>query len=223
MDLRSASMRTTNRWVVAQYFEIRWWKRYLKGKDVDTYLFNKKQYWHRLLRQMAATVQPADGMKILDAGCGPAGIFIVFDKHEVMAIDPLLDAYRTGLAHFDPAMYPNVKFETIALEHFNEQEQFDLIFCINAINHVSDLSEAFLRLYNSAKIGSKLVVSIDAHNHSFFKHVFRMQPADILHPHQYDLHEYEQMLTNLNCTVLQTLLVKREFFFSHYFIVVQKN
>jgi Methylase involved in ubiquinone/menaquinone biosynthesis len=208
---------------MAQYFEIRWWKRYLKDKDVDTYLVNKKKYWHRLLHQMSDTVQPVEGMKILDAGCGPAGVFIVFDKYEVKAIDPLLDQYREGLAHFTPAMYPNVKFEAIALEHFNEHEQYDLVFCINAINHVSDLDEAFLRLYNSAKKGSKLIVSIDAHNHGFFKHLFRLQPGDILHPHQYDLPEYEQMLTKLNCSILQTLLVKREFFFSHYMIVAQKN
>jgi 2-polyprenyl-3-methyl-5-hydroxy-6-metoxy-1,4-benzoquinol methylase len=216
-------MNNTKRWRVAQYFEIRWWKAYLKDKDVDSYLENRRKYWYRLLQQMQATVQPVEGVKILDAGCGPAGIFIVFDKHDVTAIDPLLDQYQAGLVHFSPTMYPNVKFETIALEQFDAQEQYDLVFCINAINHVSDLHEAFLRLYNSAKKGSKLVVSIDAHNHQFFKHLFRLQPGDVLHPHQYDLREYEQMLNHLNCSVLQTLLVKREFFFNHYLIVAQKN
>lgn len=194
----------------------------MKDKDVDTYLVNKKKYWNRLLQQIEKSLGPTDKIKILDAGCGPAGIFIVFDKQEVVAIDPLLDQY-SSLDHFDAARYPNVKFETIALEHFEQEEQFDLVFCLNAINHVSDLKQAFLRLYNSAKKGSKMVVSIDAHNHSFFKHLFRLQPGDILHPHQYDLQEYEQMLTTLNCSIIQTLLVKKEFFFNHYLLVAHKN
>lgn len=200
-----------------------WWKRYLRNKDVALYLENKKKYWARLLHQMEPDIKPAPGMKILDAGCGPAGIFIAIDSPHITAIDPLLDSYGSGLQHFSPSMYPHVQFETVALEHFDGKEQFDIVFCFNAINHVSDLKEAFLRLYNSAKKGGKIVVSIDAHNHTFFKHLFRLQPGDILHPHQYDLPEYTQMLTSLNCSILKTLLVKREFFFNHYILVAQKN
>lgn len=216
-------MKASKRWRIAQYFESRWWKNYLKHKDVATYLRWKKQYWEKLLDQIKSDVNLREGMQILDAGCGPAGIFIALAPFEVTAIDPLLDTYQHELAHFDPNMYPYVTFRTLPLEQFGGKEQFDLVFCLNAINHISDLNEGFLRLYSSAKKGGILVVSIDAHNHRFFKHLFRLQPADILHPHQYDLNEYEEMLTRLNCSILRAVLIKKEFLFNHYVLVARKN
>ena len=88
---------------------------------------------------------------------------------------------------------------------------------------MSDLSKAFEQLCKSAKAGGTIVVSIDAHNYSFLKHIFRLQPADILHPHQFDLKEYQEMLTSLNCAILQTVVIKKEFLFNHYVLVARKN
>jgi 2-polyprenyl-6-hydroxyphenyl methylase/3-demethylubiquinone-9 3-methyltransferase len=74
-------------------------------------------------------------------------------------------------------------------------------------------------MIDAAKQGGDVVVSIDAHNHSFFKHLFRLIPGDILHPHQYDLQEYCDFMTKRGCSISKTLLVKKEFFFSHYVVV----
>lgn len=216
-------MNKTSRWQVAQYFEIRWWKNYLKGKDVESYLTWKKSYWKDFLSKISQSVNFDETSKILDAGCGPAGIFIELQNYDVTAIDPLLDQYNHNLAHFKREKYPNIKFETVALESYENPNIFDTIFCINAINHVSDLAKAFEQLCKSAKAGGTIVVSIDAHNYSIFKHIFRLQPADILHPHQFDLKEYQEMLVRLNCSILQTVVIKKEFLFNHYVLVARKN
>lgn len=217
------SMNKSSRWRIAQYFEIRWWKNYFKDKDIHTYLSWKKEYWREFLKKIEGHVNPSANSKILDAGCGPAGIFIALQDYNVTAIDPLLDQYHTSLSFFKRELYPATKFETIALESFKRSRIFDIVFCLNAINHVSDLKLAFEQLYESAEIGGTLVVSIDAHNFTFLKYVFRLQPGDILHPHQYDLKEYKKILTDLNCTILQTLLIKKEFLFNHYVLVARKN
>jgi SAM-dependent methyltransferase len=216
-------MNKTSRWQVAQYFEIRWWKNYLKGKDVESYLTWKKSFWKDFLSKISQSVNFDETSKILDAGCGPAGIFIELQNYDVTAIDPLLDKYHHNLAHFKREKYPNTKFETVALESYENPNTFDTIFCINAINHVSDLSKAFEQLCKSAKAGGTIVVSIDAHNYSILKHIFRLQPADILHPHQFDLKEYQEMLIRLNCSILQTVVIKKEFLFNHYVLVARKN
>jgi 2-polyprenyl-3-methyl-5-hydroxy-6-metoxy-1,4-benzoquinol methylase len=216
-------MKKTLRWRVAQSFEARWWKNYLRRKDVSTYLIWKKGYWDNVLSLISLNLNLQPGQQILDAGCGPAGIFLSLADYKVTACDPLLDTYHNTLPHFKREMYPGVAFVTEALENFNSALLFDVIFCMNAINHVSQLDKAFLKLYNCTKAGGRIVVSIDAHNRQFFKRLFRLQPADILHPHQYDLPEYEEMLTSLGCTILQTELVKKEFFFNHYILVAQKN
>ena len=85
------------------------------------------------------------------------------------------------------------------------------------------LAKKDLTLYQLTKPGGKIVVSIDAHNRKFFKQLFRLQPADILHPHQYDLEEYKEMLTSLNCEILLTSLIKEEFLFNHYILVAEKK
>lgn len=216
-------MKKSIRWRVAQFFEARWWNKYLAHKDVEQYLKWKKGYWQGVTDKISKSLDITPGQYVLDAGCGPAGIFINLPANKVTAFDPLLDTYEANLPHFKREMYPDVDFYTASLETFKSAQLFDVVFCMNAINHVSQLDEAFLTLYNSTKKGGKIVVSIDAHNYSFFKFIFRLQPADILHPHQYDLAEYEYMLTSLNCTMLQTELIKKEFLFNHYILVAEKN
>lgn len=216
-------MKKTLRWRVAQTFEARWWKKYLHHKDVATYLKWKKSYWENTLNLINRSVGLKPGDEVLDAGCGPAGIFISLPECKVTACDPLLDTYHDTLPHFKKEMYPEVDFVTETIENFKSPKQFDVIFCMNAINHVSELDKAFLKLYDQSKPGGRIVVSIDAHNWQILKHIFRMQPGDILHPHQYDLAEYEGMLTSLGCTILQTELIKKEFLFNHYILVAQKN
>lgn len=213
----------TLRWRTAQFFESLWWRNYLAKKDVNEYLKYKIIYWHKVLDSISSAVKLNQNDNILDAGCGPAGIFIALKDHEVTAFDPLLDTYNQTLQHFKFEMYPTVKFKTDTLESFKSEEQFDTVFCMNAINHVSELDKAFFTLYQLTKPGGKIVVSIDAHNRQFFKHLFRLQPADILHPHQYDLKEYEEMLTSLNCEILLISLIKKEFLFNHYILVAEKK
>ncbi len=209
------------RWKIAQSAEIRWWQQYLRHKPKADYLLWKRQYWTDFLIKIG--VQPSYSDRILDAGCGPAGIFTIFNENEVVAIDPLLDDYESKLDHFDRQQYPNVHFEHTALENYINNQPFSLVFCLNAINHVADLDHCFDQLVEQTEQGGTLVVSIDAHNYSIFKHIFRLLPGDILHPHQYDLEEYKTMLTDRNITIQNTVLVKKEFLFNYYTIVGQKK
>ena len=93
---------------------------------------------------------------------------------------------------------------------------------MNAINHVHAIDKAFDVVVNSAQQNSTIVVSIDAHNFSFFKFLFRLIPGDILHPHQYDLKEYCRFLESRNCKIEQAVCIKQEFFFNHYVLVARK-
>ena len=216
-------MRKTLRWRVAQIFEARWWKKYLSHKDVQSYLDSKKKYWDRIIKGLGTNLDMKPGQMILDAGCGPAGIFISLPDYDVTAFDPLIDTYQQILPHFKKEMYPNVHFYTETLENFASDRLFDIVFCMNAINHVSEIDEAFQTLYKYTKPGGRIVVSIDAHNYQILKYIFRAQPTDILHPHQYDLAEYQEMLTTMGCVITQTELLKTEFIFNHYVLVAVKN
>jgi len=188
-------MKKTLKWRIAQFMEIRWWRNYLKKKDIDTYLTWKLNYWKGFLRSVPESVLKS-AHSVLDAGCGPAGIFMALPEYTVSALDPLLDAYQKHLPHFQPERYPWVKFHNGPMEQYPEGECFDCIFAINSFNHFSDLTAALHLFHKHLNTGGYAVITIDAHKHTFLKHLFQLIPGDILHPHQYTLQEYENLVKN---------------------------
>lgn len=209
------------RWKIAQYAEIRWWQNYLKSKPADDYLQWKSNYWKDFLAQINITPQP--GTAALDAGSGPAGIFIVLDGLSVDAVDPLIDHYHEKLAHFKKEKYPSVSFFPVSLEEFVPQKAYDTVYSINAINHVRDLNACLDKLESTLKRGGELVISIDTHNHPFFKYLFRLIQGDILHPHQYDLQEYREMLEKRGLKIIKEAQLEKRFLFDYYVLVCRKK
>ncbi|MEL6143401.1 MAG: class I SAM-dependent methyltransferase, partial [Bacteroidota bacterium] len=124
------------RWRIAQYLEVRWWRYYLRKSSPAEYLNNKTAYWERLLNEIG--YYPTPGANVLDAGCGPAGVFIYLHHlQSVTAVDPLLSQYASYLPVFNIREYPSVNFVITPLETANlPLAPFDTIYCFNAINHI---------------------------------------------------------------------------------------
>lgn len=213
----------TWRWRIAQFFELWWWKNYLHKKNASEYAAWKKSYWNNLLAPHLSLLHLSPDTSIADFGCGPAGVFMLFDTQKVCAIDPLLEQYDAELSHFKKKQFPNVQFVESSIEDFVSEEKYDIVFCMNAINHVHNIEKCYDVLYHYLKTTGTLVMTVDAHNHSFFKHLFRLIPGDILHPHQYSLQEYTLFLTKRKLSVVKTVLIKNEFFFNHYLIIAKHN
>lgn len=208
------------KWKIAQAAEIRWWNRYLRHKEVTSYMDQKKAYWNRVLE--TCDLKLPVGVKVLDAGCGPAGIFMALPHCEVSAIDPLLDKYETQLPHFQARDYPYVQFRCQTIESMEQQATYDWVFCLNVINHVADLNKSLDALWAALKPGAFLVLSVDAHNYSFLKQIFQLLPGDILHPHQYSLSDYKHLLLQRQARINQTILLKTGRIFNYYLFIAQK-
>lgn len=206
------------RWKIAQFFEAWWWRRYLRGKSLPDYLDWKREYWMDFLRKINLMVPPE--ARVLDAGCGPAGIFLVLRNNEVTALDPLLGKYKTLFPYFTDGSLPNIRFEAQTLETFFAPQQFGFVFCLNAINHVAELDTSLKKLREATRPGGKLILSVDAHNYPIFKWLFQLLPGDILHPHQFDLADYTRRLALHGFKVQQVLKLKKEFFFSFYVLTL---
>ena len=207
------------RWKIAQAAEIRWWQNYLAAKPKSEYLSWKRSYWHSFLERIGIALQK--NQFVLDAGCGPAGIFMVLEAQQVFALDPLLEQYEEKLPHFDMADYPHVCFMEKPLEDLEDEQSYDVVFCLNAINHVQDISLCFDRLVRASKRGGMLVVSIDAHKWALLRRVFQVVPGDLLHPHQYMLEEYCRFLEDRGCSILKTVEMKKGFLFDYYVLVAE--
>ena len=208
------------KWRLAQAAEWRWWKHYLKKKEKTAYLHQKKEYWYRVFKEVSAEIP--QGETILDVGCGPAGIFMIFDECEVDAIDPLVEVYQRELPHFSIADYSYVQFINRPFEDVRVKKQYDWVFCLNVINHVRDIKQALRQLNKAVKPEKKLLLSVDAHNYSLLKHIFQWLPGDILHPHQYSLDDYIAMLNSSGLQVAKVKKLKQGLIFSYYLLLCNK-
>jgi 2-polyprenyl-3-methyl-5-hydroxy-6-metoxy-1,4-benzoquinol methylase len=214
----------TLRWKIAQWFELQWWRQYLRNKDKAGYLAWKKNYWNTLINKIAGEVKIDASKSVIDMGCGPAGIFIALPNNKVTAIDPLLDEYESHTQFFRKSDYPNTNFIKTSIEDYEAAGiKYELVFCMNAINHVHNIESGFEKLKEVCKENGTIIVSIDAHNFSFFKYLFRLIPGDILHPHQYDLKEYTDFLEKGDWKTTTPVLLKHEFFFNHYLLLTPKT
>ena len=148
---------------------------------------------------------------------------MVLDNQTVDALDPLLHRYEILLPHFRRADYPHVRFFNRPLEDFYPDRTYDLVFCLNAINHVADLQRCLDRLAALTKPGGVLALTVDAHNFSRVKRLFRLVPADILHPHQYDIQEYRAMFSDCGFLPDKTVLMKKGTIFSYHLLVAVKT
>ncbi len=208
------------RWQVAQAAEIRWWQNYLKKKDPVEYRQWKTDYWNNLLEEYA--LQPKAGESILDAGCGPAGIFMSLDtsQNQVTALDPLLDQYAEHLTVFKEDFYPDVRFVTAPLEQPLDSK-YDRIYCLNAINHVADLELCLRTLRDGLKQGGTLILSTDVHRRAWLKPIFKVLPGDILHPQQHSDDEYRELLDQLGFDLLRSDVIKYEYIFEYRMYVLE--
>lgn len=214
-------MNKTVRWKTAQFFEFLWWKRYLKNKTPELYLQNKLKYWKEVYGKLADKLTINERTKILDAGCGPSGMYMLFPHNEVFAVDPLLSEYEK-LNIFSYSMYPNVKFFKSTIEEFQFTRKFDVIFCLNVINHVSDIKKAIANLTSCLSDNGKIVYSIDVHNYNFLKFIFSGIPGDILHPHQYSSEDYKRFFEKSGLSVIYNETIKKGLIFNYEVFILTK-
>ncbi len=208
------------RWKIAQFFELRWWLRYLSDKDKTTYLDWKKAYWRQFLSETGLNLPT--GAKVLDAGCGPAGIFTILSDCQVDAVDPLINSYQQRLPHFNATDYLHTRFFAQTIESFYPDATYDFVFCLNALNHVADLQQSLDRLAAWTIPGGVLVISVDAHHYPILKRIFQLIPGDILHPHQYDLREYEGMLQHRGFSIEKRDCLKQDLIFDYWRLVATR-
>lgn len=209
------------KWKLAQKLEYQWWIQYLKKKNPSEYLDKKIQYWNKILGAIedVVAIQPTD--TILDAGCGPAGIFIALHNNKVEAIDPLLSKY-VNLPVFKPSNFEWTNFRNIPIESLEDKEKYDVVFCLNAINHVNDINLCCKNLVDSLKPNGFLIMSTDAHRHPILKKIFQLLPGDMLHPIQLDINEYTAFFEKNQMQLVKKILYKRESIFDYYILIAQK-
>lgn len=215
-------MHISLKWRIAQKLELLWWKQYLGRKNRSVYFDWKTQYWQRFLKDCQFSQQVAVH-SILDAGCGPAGIFTTLSEYQVTAIDPLLEKYDKNLDDFRRDDYPWVAFYAKPIEAFTTTQTFDAIFCVNAINHVNCLSASIAKLKTLLAKNGTLYLTTDVHNNIMLKKLFRAIPGDALHPHQHSARDYEHLIKKCGLKIISNKCLKAGNIFNYQLFILQHD
>lgn len=194
----NATSKKTLKWTIAQFFEFLYWKVWATPKNKEKYLIFVRKRWNYLLSKIKTNLNLQKNDVVLDAGCGPSGIFTILEDYNVTAIDPLINKYEKHLDYFKSSKYEYVNFIKAPIEDFASKKKFKVVFCLNVINHVLDINKATSELIENTSNNGYLVITVDVHKYKIIKKIFQkiQIPFDIWHPHQYDLKEYKDIFTN---------------------------
>ena len=143
--------------------------------------------------------------RVLDVGCGDgkitAEIAARVPKGEVFGVDPSHEMIAFASSHFEPAKWPNLRFDVANARRLPFREEFDLIVSFNALHWVTEQGEALrslraaiksdglaqLRLVSSGERKSLEAVIEDTRLSSKWAHYFQDFKTPYLHltPKQY--------------------------------------
>jgi 2-polyprenyl-3-methyl-5-hydroxy-6-metoxy-1,4-benzoquinol methylase len=104
--------------------------------------------------------------RILDAGSGP-GVFSFelgrrFPNARIIGVDLLKDSI-TACEHIARKLnIVNLEFENVAIEQLRHENFFDLIVCVDILEHIQDDLAAINGLYGSTAPGGLLVLHVPA-------------------------------------------------------------
>ena len=103
---------------------------------------------------------------ILDAGSGP-GVFSFelgrrFPEAKVMGVDIQKDAIEASMHIADKNKVDNVRFHQGYVERLKEKDFFDLIICVDILEHIVDDMDALRGLYAAAAQGGVLILHVPA-------------------------------------------------------------
>ncbi|MCI5208577.1 MAG: class I SAM-dependent methyltransferase [Candidatus Electrothrix sp. ATG2] len=103
---------------------------------------------------------------ILDAGSGP-GVFSFelarrFPTSQVLGIDLLSEAIDACKHIAAKVKISNVEFRQAGIEDLTEQDAFDLIICVDIMEHIEDDLSALKGLYEVTALGGVLVLHVPA-------------------------------------------------------------
>lgn len=115
----------------------------------------------KYLQDLMLTEDAFDGMKVLDVGSGPMPSASAFRTAEIYCLDPLIPEYlRIGF----PLHYSNAKFIYGKSEEIPcENNYFDAVISINALDHVDDFSQATKEIARVLKPKGKVRLHLHYH------------------------------------------------------------
>lgn len=204
----------TEQWRAAQQGELQNWLRSPRNGD------DWNDWWYDAFNQYDY-LNDLSFSNILEVGCGPYALnlrYILekFNKVEGMIVgflDPLLDEYiknEMGVCHLIQLLERRknkveVYFEPLEKLHF--QTKYDVVICVNVLDHAYDVEQCFSSMKSVMNPGSILILGQDLTNEEDYKlnETNELWLNDYLHPIRIDGQYVKSFLTDFEPIFDKTL------------------
>jgi len=112
-----------------------------------------------LIEQLVNSTNKEERLKILDIGCGTGGVSEIFNKdHNVIGLDSDKDAIEF-------ASKRGIKVKRGNAENLPfEKESFDIVLCLDVIEHTNDDKKVVNEIYRVLKKGGNTIIAVPAFN-----------------------------------------------------------
>lgn len=169
------------RWRIAQALEQ---QAYSNSEGIAECIDLRRRTWPMLLQVLKGEVDIGKSKRILDIGGGPTSIFLAVRGGERYALDPAHERFLTSYPPFrDIKEYKGVTFVSTPIEEAVFDNQFDLIFSINALDHMRDVQMAADKINELLTPGGILVVAVGCYADSVVRNIIKFFDIDLPHPH----------------------------------------
>ncbi len=159
--------------------------------------FEKNNWWYKARRDLLNKILSTSQLSfknILDAGCGVGSNFDVLKKYSpnIYGVDVSKDAINFCKNKGYTKLYLS------SIENFKSKIKFDLIVCMDVIEHIKDDNSAIKKLKSLLTKDGILIISVPAHNSLW-------NDNDILSQHyrRYQLNSIKNLLQNNNLNIIK--------------------
>lgn len=144
-----------NRWRVAQSKENAFWKR---DGVLDSQMERVLSRYAQVIAEISRNIEPDSN--ILDVGCGPTCAGRLFNVGSKTYLDPLMDSY---VKTYPEKLPKGEKICSVAESIPKQDESFDVVICINALDHMIDPVKALLEMRRVLKKEGIFMLGIFLH------------------------------------------------------------
>lgn len=143
------------RWGIAQLKEDAFWKR---NGVLDSQMERVLSRYGPVIAQISQNLKP--DTNILDVGCGPTCVGRLFNVGSKTYLDPLMDSF---LKRYPERLPEGEKICSVAESIPKPDETFDVVICVNALDHMIDPGKAPSEMRRVLKRDGIFVLGIFLH------------------------------------------------------------
>jgi len=149
---------TTAEWTDSQNHERDYWKAQATAGNQEQY--HRWGWYRHVCFPDYFAAKSFVGLSLADVGSGPEGIlhYIEGASHRV-AIDPLMTDYINAGYHVSKGGVMPVTAKAEDLRKV--KDRFDVVFCLNCLDHCIDPAKAIAQIASIIKPGGELVICVD--------------------------------------------------------------